>query len=151
MEYQLLFKLIIYLYAPIAPPFPYCLTISALGQSGAWTPNYATATSAYSLRDTGYGRHSQNLRERFLRTIFPNVYASALAAPPVDNNESNNRRERARLAKNAAFIYFIGMQPLADSVTTLEKATANSLQSKSLNYSALSTPPSPRAIDRQSG
>ncbi|MFN8360518.1 MAG: heparinase II/III family protein [Candidatus Kapaibacterium sp.] len=112
-------------------PFLLLATISALGQSGAWTPNYATATHPRILcgiQDTGAIR--KNLRLGFLRTIFPNVYASALAAPPVDNNESNNRRERARLAKNAAFIYFIGMQPLADSVTTLEKATANSLQSK---------------------
>ncbi len=112
-------------------PFLLLATVSTFSQTGAWTPDYSTATHPRILcgiQDTTTIR--KNLRLGFLRTIFPNVYASALAAPPADNNESNNRRERARLAKNAAFIYFIGMQPLADTVTTLEKAIANSLQSK---------------------
>jgi hypothetical protein len=114
-------------------PFLLLATVSAFGQTGAWTPNYATATHPRILcgiQDTTTIR--QYLRKGFLRTIFPNVYASALAAPPTDNNESNNRRERARLAKNAAFIYFISMQPLADSAAKLEEATANSLKTKVL-------------------
>ncbi|MBK9249175.1 MAG: heparinase II/III family protein [Ignavibacteria bacterium] len=111
-------------------PLLLLMTTQAFSQSGAWTPDYSTSHPRIlcGINDTTTIR--KYLRQGFLRDLFPNVYASALPKPPADNIESNNRRERARLAKNAAFIYFIGMQPLADSATNLEETTANSLKAK---------------------
>jgi hypothetical protein len=94
-----------------------------LSQNGNWNPPGADFSFPRVLLKEGQKEavHS-SLTDPVIHSLYNGVYGSAMAAPPADNELSNDRRLRATIAKNAAFVLYLQRRPQAG--TTLAALTA---------------------------
>lgn len=110
------------------------LTYSANAQqTGEWIPDNAN-------RAHPRGIMLSTEREEIIRFIelnehlqlYQNVFSAAQSSIPAGNSTSNERRERATLAKNAAFCLFIGKAVEGKTLRDVTEQEKQSLTEKSL-------------------
>ena len=115
--------------------FTLLLSTTILAQSGNWNPagaNLSYPRTLTTISELDSVRFRLPEPERLL--LYNQVFSHAFTAIPTNNSSSSDRRNRAKLAKNAAFILLINRQsgagishPLTSAQQQLLKATVKTL------------------------
>lgn len=106
----------------------------SFGQSGAWFPEHSLPSyPRILLAKSELTEAKKNIISKGLAELASGVYQSAVAAIPGDNMESSSRRERARIAKNAAFVVLMNYKWVQNQAYTLTPAESDSLKKRVLS------------------
>ncbi len=134
-------KFSIYLSKTTSYPFIYffslIITLTAFenccfAQTGSWLPANSSVTYPRILLNKS---QISNVKENISKghsDLISGVYQSALSPIPADNSESSARRERARIAKNAAFVLLMNYKWVQNKTDTLSTYEADSLKKRVL-------------------
>ena len=99
----------------------------SFGQTGAWLPAHSSPSfPRIMLSKSQRITASENITSKGFSEIASGVYQGAISLIPTNNTESSSRRERARIAKNTAFVVFMKYkwkQNQADTLTLQEADT----------------------------
>jgi hypothetical protein len=98
-----------------------------------WKPAGADTTFPRSIiHKTEIAAVKQSLANGVNSNLYASVYASATSAPPTTNDDLDSKRKRSWIAKNAAFVYLLGVKPSGNTTIALTQQEADSLKSMSI-------------------
>ena len=102
-------------------------------QTGEWIPDNANNVHPRGImRSTDRAEIIRFIELNEQISLYHNVFSAAQNPIPTGNSTSNERRERATLAKNAAFCAIIGKSVQANTLTDLTEQEKQSLTEKAL-------------------
>ena len=99
--------------------------------NGSWFP--AGADLSYPrtlLKASQMAAVQASLASNTNSTIYAGLYSNATAAPPTDNATTDNRRTRATMAKNAAFVVLMDKNPASGTLVPLTGTARTALINK---------------------
>lgn len=104
----------------------------ARSQNGSWSPPGADLSHPRVLLKGAQAEGVRaSLADPVIHELYLGVYGNASATPPAANELSGDRRLRAQIAKNAAFVLYLQRKPLAGgSLAPLDGAEDTQLASR---------------------
>ncbi|MCS6905423.1 MAG: hypothetical protein RML72_04125 [Bacteroidia bacterium] len=79
-----------------------------LKAQGAWiVPGADENYPRILLKNTQKSRVQASLTDTIIRAVYHGIYQNALSIPPNDNVDISSCRQRATIAQNAAFVYYV--------------------------------------------
>lgn len=106
-------------------------------QSGSWRPIEADLSYPRTLlKAEALAGVRASLTTPIPYSLFTGLYSSALVAAPTTNNTTDNRRTRATLAKNTAFIFLLDRAPAGGTIQLLPSAERDTLRARAIRLLA---------------
>lgn len=103
------------------------LGVQAQNKPNPWLPAYADTTFPRTIiHSSEIQRVKDSLKAGRNIEVYRSLYLNALVSPPSGNSTISEKAARSEIAKNAAFVYLLGVKPVGnttDTLTTGEKST----------------------------